>query len=207
MANKYEKLVASTIVEVAPIIAVAARAIGGAGRTMGRAVVGPKGKVSSGKSKIAVKKSKAAPVKPPSADQVGKTDKDWLKTGQNARNNRGTGGSNVVTGGNQTTNHTSNYNQVRKADLQTYSTTQQGQPPVKDDDAGNPLITQTGGNARQGSNPSKAEPKHVNDFKARVQAKQGTSKSNDGDDDSEKKQSAAGTIGSAAINTLYKHLS
>src|SRR5699024_10018426 len=121
-------------------------------------------------------------------------DKDWLNTSkrddlarhdkQIIRNNKGTGGSNVVTSGNKTTNHTSNYNHVRKKDLQVYSATKQSQAPVKDDDLDNPLVTNNSGskqgttdkgkapkktavNGKFNPNPSKNEPAHVNKPKAK----------------------------------------
>ena len=162
MGNKFEKLVEETVVEVAPIVGIAARAIGSAGKAIARSVVGPAptaGARSAGKRQTINNRKINSNIN----RQVQNSKRDWLKANdsdtaakiakETIRNNKGTGGSNVVTSGNKTTNHTSNYNQVRKKDLQVYSATKQGQPPVKDDESDNPLVTNNSG-SNQGSSSS-----------------------------------------------------
>lgn len=219
MANKYKQLLEDTIVEAVPIAAVAARAIGSAGKGIARSIIGAKptpaqaraaadaskkaGRTVSDKNRKTTSYKKYAKVSNTKTTRA-VADKDWLNTTkrddlarhdkQIIRNNKGTGGSNVVTSGNKTTNHTSNYNQVRKKDLQVYSVTKQGQAPVKDDDLDNPLVTNNAGSKQGTTDKGKAPKKtavnekfkakaaknesaHVNanKFKAKVEAKNGPS--------------------------------
>ena len=119
--NKFERLVEETVVEVAPVIAVAARAIGGAGRAIARGIVGaaPTTASRSGAARQTSKKISNIKKSTKTSSSSGPMQNgDWLDSRtrdmnatmarQTRQNNRGTGGSNVVTSGNKTTNHTSN---------------------------------------------------------------------------------------------------
>ena len=171
--NKFEQLVEETVVEVAPIIAVAARAIGGAGKSIARGILGkpapvPGARNAAKRHALSNRKFNAGLNRSVGNSRANAT-RNWLKANdtdqaakiakETIRNNKGTGGSNVVTSGNKTTNHTSNYNQVRKKDLQNYSATKQGQPPVKDDESDNPRVTNTSGSSQGSSTNAKSAKK------------------------------------------------
>lgn len=229
MGNKFEKLVEETVVEVAPIVGIAARAIGSAGKAIARSVVGPAptaGARNAGKRQSLNNRKISSNIN----RQVQNTKRDWLKANdsdsaakiakETIRNNKGTGGSNVVTSGNKTTNHTSNYNQVRKKDLQVYSATKQGQPPVKDDESDNPLVTNTSG-SNQGSTSSNNSSKKTavsGKFRTKVSNSAGVQKpkptaSDDTDDTENEKSTFRSRVASnvkstsqGVTNVLLKHL-
>lgn len=233
MGNKFEKLVEETVVEVAPIVGIAARAIGSAGKAIARSVVGPaptRNARNAGTRQSL--KNRKINAKINRYVQNNTRERDWLKANdsdqaakiakETIRNNKGTGGSNVVTSGNKTTNHTSNYNQVRKKDLQVYSATKQGQPPVKDDESDNPLVTNTSA-SNQGSTSSNNSSKKTavsGKFRAKVSNSAGvqkpkpTASDDSSTDDTENEKSDfrsrvasnAKSTAQGVTNVLLKHL-
>ena len=77
MANKFEKLVEETVVEVAPIVGIAARAIGSAGKSIARGIVGPAptaGARNAGRRQASNRKSNI------NKQVKGATRRDWLKS-------------------------------------------------------------------------------------------------------------------------------
>lgn len=123
--------------------------------------------------------------------------RDWLVNKSQGAEQRGT--SNRVTSGNVTTNDMSNFNKERSEQIN-YNATQQGQPPVWDDDKHNEQVTQTNGATTKDSKAA-----NTKRFSAKVKT---STKVSDLDSKKKKsinnlasvKSSARGVLGSIVTN-------